>query len=69
VPALKVLKQDVISLKDMPYRDAERRPGKLNQGKHGVYMTEAKGNFKIEGKAAMKRRSESAITSSGLACG
>jgi hypothetical protein len=31
----------------MPNRDAERRPGKLDQGKHGAYMKEAGGKFKI----------------------
>ncbi|GAB1722282.1 MAG: hypothetical protein NTNFB01_11780 [Nitrospira sp.] len=31
--------------KDMPHRDAERRPRKLDQGEHGVYMKEARGKI------------------------
>ena len=33
--------QDAVLFQDMPHRDAERRPGKLDEGEHGVYMTEA----------------------------
>ncbi len=61
-------KWDAMLFQDMPHRDAERRPGKLDQGEHGVYMTEARGKFKIEGSAAMIRRSESAIAWVDIAC-
>ena len=41
-------KRDAIPFKDVPRGNAERRPGKLNEREHGVYMTEAEGNFNIE---------------------
>lgn len=39
-------KPDAVLFKHMPHRDAERRPGKLDQGEHGVYMPEERGKFK-----------------------
>jgi hypothetical protein len=46
----------------MPHRDAKRRPGKLNEREHGVYMTEAEENFNIGEKPEMNSEFESAIT-------
>ena len=34
-------KRDAVLSEDMPHGDTERRPGKLNEREHGVYMTEA----------------------------
>ena len=39
--------RDVVLFEDVPHRDAERRPGKLDEREHGVYMTEADENFNI----------------------
>lgn len=47
-------KRDGIPFKDMPHGDAERRPGKLNEREHGVYMTEAERNFNYDGKRAIR---------------
>ncbi len=49
-------KRDAVLFKDMPHRNAEWRPGKLNEREHGVYMTEAEGNFNIAEILAMNRR-------------
>lgn len=38
-------KRDAVPFKDMSQGNAERRPGKLNEREHGVYMTEGEGNF------------------------
>ena len=54
-------KWDAAPFKDMPHGDAERRPGKLDEREHGVYMTEAEENFNIGEKPEMNRQSESAI--------
>ena len=54
-------KRDGIPFKDMPHGDAKRRPWKLNEREHGVYMPEAEGNFNIGENLKMNRRSESAI--------
>lgn len=54
-------KQDAVLLKDMSHRSAKRRPGKLNEREHGIYMTEAEENFNIGENQEMNRRSESAI--------
>jgi hypothetical protein len=50
-------KRDAVSFKDMPCRDAERRPRKLNEREHGVYMPEAEGNFNIGEKPEMNPHS------------
>ena len=55
------LERNVMAFQDVPDRDAERRPGKLNERKHGVYMTEAGGNFNVGKKPEMNRQSKSAI--------
>ena len=54
-------KRDAVPSEDMPHGDAERRPGKLNEREHGVYMTETDRNFNIRDRLEMKWRSESAI--------
>ena len=54
-------KRDAVPFEDMPHRDAKRRPGKLNEREHGVYMTEVEGNFNIGGNPETYRRPESAI--------
>lgn len=54
-------KRDAVPFKDMPRCDAKRRPGKLNEREHGVYMPEVEGNFNIVRISAMNRRSGSAI--------
>ena len=54
-------KRNGVLFKDMSHRDAKRRPGKLNEREHGVYMTEAEGNFNIGEYPEMCRRSESVI--------
>ncbi len=41
-------KRDAIPSEDMSHREAKRRPGKLDEREHGVYMTEAEENFNIE---------------------
>ena len=41
-------KRDAVPFKDMSHSNAERRPGKLDEREHGVYMTEAEENFNIE---------------------
>ena len=51
-------KRDVAPFKDMPHRNAEWRPGKLNEREHGVYMTEAERNFNIGENPEMNRRSD-----------
>jgi hypothetical protein len=53
--------RDVVLFEDVPHRDTERRPGKLDEREHGVYMTEAEENFNIGENSEMNRRSESAI--------
>lgn len=35
-------KRNVMACQDVPDGDAEGGPGKLDEGEHGVYMTEAK---------------------------
>ena len=54
-------KRDAVPFKDMSYGNAERRPGKLDEREHGVYMTEAEENFNIGEYPEMCRQSESAI--------
>jgi hypothetical protein len=43
----------------VPHRNAEWRPGKLDECEHGVYMTEAEKNFNIVEYPEMNWRSES----------
>ncbi len=38
---------NVMAFQDVPDRDAERRPGKLNQREHAGYMTEGVRNCKV----------------------
>ena len=52
-------KRDGVLFKDMSHGNAERRPGKLDEREHGVYMTEAEGNFNIGEYPEMNWRSES----------
>ena len=59
-------KRDGIPFKDMSHGNAERRPGKLNEREHGVYMTEAERNFNIGENPELNRRSESAIARWGI---
>jgi hypothetical protein len=54
-------KRDAVPFKDMPHGNAERRPRKLNERKHGVYMTEAEGNFNIGEKPEMNPQFKTAI--------
>ena len=46
-------KWDAVPFKDVPHGDAKRRPGKLNERKHGTYMTEAGENCNIRGNPVM----------------
>jgi hypothetical protein len=55
-------KRDAAPFKDVPHGDAERRPRKLDEREHGVYMTEEEENFNIDENPEMNRRSESVIT-------
>ena len=48
-------KRDAVPFKDMPHGDAERRPGKLDEREHGVYMTEAGEKFNGEENLNMTR--------------
>jgi len=50
-------KRDAVPFKDVPHRDAKRRPGKLNEREHGVYMTEVQKYFNINEKPKINRRS------------
>ena len=52
-------KRNAVLFKDVPHGDTERRPGKLNEREHGVYMTEAGRNFNGEEDLEMDWRSES----------
>ena len=54
-------KRDAVPFKDMPQGNAERRPGKLDEREHGVYMTEVQKNFNIVRISAMNWRSRSVI--------
>lgn len=47
-------KRDAVLFKDMPYRDAKRRPGELDEREHGVYMTEEEENFNYDSKRAIR---------------
>lgn len=58
----------VISFKDMPHSDAERRPGKLNEREHGVNMMEAESNFNIMRISAVDQRPRSVIDVCQHAC-
>jgi hypothetical protein len=42
---------NVMALEDVPDRNSERRPRKLNQLKHGAYMTEGMKDFKVVERA------------------
>ncbi len=55
-------KRDAVPFKHMPHGNTERRPRKLDERKHGFYMTEAEGNFNVGERPEMNRRFESAIT-------
>lgn len=46
---------------DVPDRNAEGRPGKLDEGEHIDYMNEGIRNFKIEEVATMNRWCDRAI--------
>ena len=54
-------KRNAVLFKDTPHGNAERRPLKLNEREHGVYMPEAEESFNIGGKLEMNRRSASVI--------
>ncbi len=54
-------KRDAVPFKDMSHGNAERRPRKLNEREHGVYMTEAEGNFNVGEKPEMNPQFKTAI--------
>jgi hypothetical protein len=54
-------KRDAVQPEDVSHGDAEWRPRKLNERKHGVYMTEAEGNFNIGEKPEMNPQFKTAI--------
>ena len=51
-------KRDAISSEDMSHGDAERRPGKLDECEHGVYITEAERKFNSRQNLKMAGPSE-----------
>ena len=55
------LEGNAMAFQDVPDRDAERRPGKLNQREHADYMDEGIGNFKVGKRGGSCFRSESVI--------
>jgi hypothetical protein len=55
------LERNVMAFQDVLDRNAEWRPGKLNQREHAGYMNEGIRNFKVGGGAAYRRRAESVI--------
>jgi hypothetical protein len=55
-------KWNAMAREKMPDRDAEGGPRKLDEGEHGVYMTEARRNFEIEEVATMNQQCESVIS-------
>ena len=67
-------KRNMMVSQDALDRDAEGGPGKLDEGEHGVYMTDAKRNSKVTRKQRCLRRlplcrgTESAVAWWGIVC-
>ncbi len=67
-------KRNTMARQDVPDGDAEGGPGKLDEGEHGVYMTDAKRNSKVTRKQRCLRRlpfcrgTESAFAWWGIVC-